>query len=98
MEVYVYMMWTSDCHSWGKQPSSRSQSSSAWHTEGLGGAQAWSAVCADLYWLHIDLKDKYSLMASFPHAIFNICQMKINEFKLDMLASTVWQTKKKSQK
>lgn len=37
-------------------------------------------------------------MASFPHAIFNICQMKINEFKLDMLASTVWQTKKKSQK
>lgn len=74
MELYVYVMWTYDCHSQRKQPSSRSQSSRAWLTEGLGGTQARSAVCADLYWLHVDVKDKRSLMVSFPHAVFNICQ------------------------
>lgn len=40
-------------------------------------------------------------MVSFPHAIFNICQIEISEFKLEILPRTLWQNikkKKKSQK
>lgn len=34
-------------------------------------------------------------MVSIPHAIFNIYQIEINEFILEMLPSTLWQNKTK---